>query len=128
MGVELLTARYRGRIAGVLCCYDRIIIQGTVPGWCCASGMTGYFYAHRIRIFDYPKWAEPLREALGENMERIAAGNAIDERLTRTAIHTVKPDNMATFPGRKLNGNDQDEMGNRFHTRIEGTRIQHSRG
>jgi hypothetical protein len=39
---------------------------------------------------------------------------AIYERLTRTAIHTVKPDNIATFLGRKLNGNYQDEMGNRF--------------
>ena len=55
MGVELLTERYKGQIAGVLSCYDRIIIQGTVPGWCYASGMTDYFYAHRIRIFDYPK-------------------------------------------------------------------------
>src|SRR2546427_12338911 len=62
MGVELLTERHKDQIAGLLSCYDRIIIQGTVPGWCYASGMTGYFYAHEIRIFDYPKWAQPLRE------------------------------------------------------------------
>ena len=37
----------------------------------------------------------------------------IYDRLTRTAIHTVKPDNIVTFLGRKLNGNYQDEMGNR---------------
>jgi hypothetical protein len=313
MGVELLTERYKDQIAGVLSCYDRIIIQGTVPGWCYASGMTDYFYIHQIRIFDYPKWAEPLRDALRKNMEQVAADNAIEiefvrsakklrkenrvkeilvkrgeqpgvvcilsamepcgsykpwhdkknhktylkpddgkclhyyiylidedlglcslrvptwcpfrlqfycnghsylarqmsqrniqyraldnafgwiadfeqaqkladefrvemlhrkldgfadrycpvvkefglnyhwsldqvefatdivfqrqsdlqaiyERLTRTAIHTVKPDNIATFLGRKLNGNYQDEMGNRFHTRIEGTRIKHSMG
>jgi hypothetical protein len=52
---------------------------------------------------------------------------AIYDRL-RAAIHTVKPDNIATFLGRKLNGNYQDEMGNRFNTRIEGTRIKHSMG
>jgi len=52
----------------------------------------------------------------------------IYERLTRTAIHTVKPDNIATFLGRKLNGNYQDEMGNRFNTRLEGTRIKHTMG
>src|SRR2546428_83271 len=217
MGVELLTERYKDRIAGVLSCYDRIIVQGTVPGWCYASGMTDYFYKHQIRIFDYPKWAEPLRDKLRANMEQVAADNgleiefvrskksfrmedrvldnaygwiadfeqaqkladefrvemlhrkldgfadrycpvvkqfalnyhwsldqvefatdlvfqrqsdwqAIYERLTRTAIHTVKPDNIATFLGRKLNGNYQDEMGNRFHTRIEGTRIKHTMG
>ncbi len=313
MGVELLTERHKDQIAGVLSCYDRIIVQGTVPGWCYASGMTAYFYKHQLRIFDYPKWAEPLREAIRENMERIAVESAVGiefvrsrksfrkeervkeilskrgehpgvvcvlsamepcgsykpwhdkkthktylkpddgkclhyyvyfidedlglcslriptwcpfrlqfytnghsylarqmtrrnieyrvldnafgwisdfataqkladefgvemlhrkldafadrycpvlkrfdlsyhwsldqvefatdivfqkqsdlqaiyERLTRTAIHTVKPDNIATFLGRKLNGNYQDEMGNRFNTRIEGTRIKHTMG
>jgi len=53
---------------------------------------------------------------------------AIYDRLIRAAIHTVKPDNIATFLGRKLNGNYQDEMGNRFNTRIEGTRIKHTMG
>ncbi len=48
--------------------------------------------------------------------------------LTRTAIHTVKPENIATFLGRKHNGNYQDEMGNNFNTRIEGTRIRHTMG
>ena len=48
--------------------------------------------------------------------------------LTRTAIHTVKPDNIATFLGRKLDYRYQDEMGNNFNTRIEGTRIKHTMG
>lgn len=52
----------------------------------------------------------------------------IYDNLTRTAIHTIKPDNIATFLGRKLNGNYQDEMGNRFNIRIEGTRIKHTMG
>jgi len=52
----------------------------------------------------------------------------IYESLSRTAIHAVKPDNVATFLGRKLHGNYQDEVGNDFHTRIEGTRIKHCMG
>jgi hypothetical protein len=59
---------------------------------------------------------------------RQADFGAIYDRLTRTAIHTVKPENVATFLGRKLNGNYQDELGNRFDTRIEGTRIKHTMG
>jgi hypothetical protein len=57
---------------------------------------------------------------------------AIYENLVRTAIHTVKPDNIATFPGRKLNTRFEGEMGNRFNIRIgfniriEGTRIKHT--
>ncbi len=53
---------------------------------------------------------------------------AIFGSLTRTAIHTVKPDNIATFLGRKLSPLYQGEMGNRFNTRIEGTRIKHTMG
>ena len=313
MSVELLTDRYQKQIGGVLSCYDRIIMQGTLPKWCYAKGMTDYLYEHQIRIFDYPKWAEPLRDAIRETMERLAAEGGIEiefirskkkfsqekrvkevlaqrgeepglvcilsamercgtykpwhdkkthqtylkpdegkclhyyvyfidpdlglcyvrvptwcpfrlqvycnghsylarqlsqrqigyrvldnafgwiadferaqkladnfsvemvhgkldefaerycaviqqfglsyhwsldqvefatdivfarqadlqaiyDRLTRAAIHTVKPDNIATFLGRKLNGHYQDEMGNLFHTRIEGTRIKHTMG
>lgn len=47
------------------------------------------------------------------------------ETITRTAIHAVKADQVATFLGRKLHGNYQGELGNHFHTRIEGTRIKH---
>jgi hypothetical protein len=52
---------------------------------------------------------------------------AIYEPLTRTAIHTVKPDNSATFLGKRL-AQFEGEVGNRFNTRIEGTRIKHSMG
>jgi hypothetical protein len=36
-----LTERYRERLAGVLSCYDRIIVTGTLPGACYAQGMDG---------------------------------------------------------------------------------------
>ena len=84
VGVELLTERYQSQIAGVLSCYDRIIVQGTLPKWCYAKGMTDYFYEHQIRIFDYPRWAEPLRDAIRENMERIAAENDIEIEFIRS--------------------------------------------
>ena len=54
---------------------------------------------------------------------------AIYGNLTRTAIHTVKPDNIATFPwAKKLSPQFEGEMGNRFNIRIEGTRIKHTMG
>ena len=312
MDIELLTERFSDQIAGVLSCYDRLIIQGTIPDFCYAQGMTNYLFQRHIRIFDYAQFAQPLRDQLREHAEHLAAERgiaiefirksslrknekiqatiqergshpglvailsamepcssykpwhdkqtgktflrpddgkclhyyfylidqqlglcylrvptwcpfrlqfycnghfwlaaeltkqniryriaenafasiasfgraqniadglrvqtlhrkldalvrhycpaiaelgvtyhwsidqaeystdivfergadlqAIYDRLTRTAIHTVKPDNVATFLGRKLNGNYQDEMGNRFNTRIEGTRIKHTMG
>jgi hypothetical protein len=57
MGVELLTERHAAQIAGVLGCYDRILIFGTLPGICYGGGMTSFLYKRQIRIFDYPKFA-----------------------------------------------------------------------
>ena len=54
---HLVTERYRERLAGVLSCYDRIIVTGTLPGACYAQGMTAFLSARQIRIFDYPRFA-----------------------------------------------------------------------
>jgi hypothetical protein len=43
-------------------CYDRIIVTGTLPGACYAQGMTAFLSAQQIRIFDYPRFGEPLRD------------------------------------------------------------------
>jgi hypothetical protein len=50
------------------------------------------------------------------------------EIIVHTAIHSVKPENIATFLGQKLHGNYEGEMGNRFNKRILGTRIKHQMG
>jgi hypothetical protein len=70
-----LTDRYRERLAGVLSCYDRIVITGTLPGACYAAGMTSFLNAHRIRIFDYARFAEPLRDRIRETAHALAAAN-----------------------------------------------------
>jgi hypothetical protein len=57
-----LTECYEDRIAGVLSCYDRVVITGTVPVICYAEGMTRFLYANGIRIFDYPQFAQTLRD------------------------------------------------------------------
>jgi len=48
--------------------------------------------------------------------------------LLETLTHAVKPADIATFLGRKLSGNYQGEMGNRFNKRWLGTRIKHQMG
>ena len=76
--MELLTDRYADKIAGTLSCYDRVIIQGTLPGICYAEGMTHYLKANGIRIFDYPKFTDPLRNELRDNAEQIAKDNNLE--------------------------------------------------
>ena len=48
--------------------------------------------------------------------------------LLETLISAVKPADIATFLGRKLHGNYQGEMGNRFNKRWLGSRIKHQMG
>jgi len=72
-----LTERYCERLAGVLSCYDRIIVTGTLPGACYADGMTAFLSARQVRIFDYPRFAEPLRDRVRERAAELAAGAAV---------------------------------------------------
>ena len=48
--------------------------------------------------------------------------------LLEALIQAVKPADVATFLGRKLHGNYQGEMGNRFNVRWLGSRIKHQMG
>ena len=79
----LLTEKYADKISAVLTCYDRIIIQGVIPGWCFSEGMTSYFYANDIRIFDYANFSKPLSEKTRENAEQLAKENGIQIEFIR---------------------------------------------
>lgn len=80
---KLLSDRYATDLDGVLSCYDRIVITGSLQPFCYAQGMTQYLYQHGIRIFDYPKFAEPLRDHLRENAEALAQANGVTIEFIR---------------------------------------------
>ena len=50
------------------------------------------------------------------------------DQIVRTAVHSVKAAHVAAFLGRKLTAANNDEIGNDFSTRIQGTGIRHSMG
>ena len=81
---QLLTDRYRERLAGVLSCYDRIIVTGTLPGACYVKGMTALLSA---RFFDYPRFAEPLRDRVRERAAELAGAAGITiEHIAKSHI------------------------------------------
>ena len=82
---QSLTERYDDRIAGMLSCYDRLVITGTLPVICYAAGMTGYLNAKGIRIFDYPEFAKTLRDRVRDRAATLAAEAGI------TIEHIAKP-------------------------------------
>lgn len=83
MGIAPLTERYSAQIAGVLSCWDRVLIFGTLPKICFAAGMTSYLNERGVRIFDYPRFAEPFRNQLRENAARLAAEAGVEIEFIR---------------------------------------------
>ena len=92
--MTLLTERYASQIAGVLSCFDRIVITGTLPGVCFAEGMATYLRVHAIRLFDYPRFAEPLRDEIRQNAERIARENGLEIEFIRSVRAFRKEDRI----------------------------------
>jgi hypothetical protein len=88
-----LIERHDKEIVGVLSCYDRVIVNGTLPGFSYSDGMTSYLRANGIRIFDYTKFAEPLRDQIRTNAERLAERNG-EDRSVLLAI--VRGENVIT--------------------------------
>ena len=72
MATQLLTEKYAESLDGVLGCYDRIVITGSLAELCYAKGMTRYLYTNATRIFDYAHWAEPLRAEIRATASAVA--------------------------------------------------------
>jgi hypothetical protein len=53
---------------------------------------------------------------------------AIYREIIASAIHTVKPEHIGTFLGRKLDPRYEGEVGNNYHVRIEGSCLKHTMG
>jgi len=78
-----LTERYASKIRGVLSCFDRIVITGTLPDICYADAMSSHLRSKGIRIFDYTQFAEPLREEIRLQAERLARDNGLEIEFIR---------------------------------------------
>ena len=82
--MELLTKRYADNISGVLSCYHRLSLKGTLLAICYAEGMTGDLNKNNILIFDYTKFADPLSEKIRLNAEQLAAANHLTIEFIRS--------------------------------------------
>lgn len=78
-----LAERHADRIRGVLSCFDRVIITGTLPEICHAEAMASHLRAQRIRLFDFTRWAGPLRDLIRANAERLAQENGLEIEFIR---------------------------------------------
>ena len=75
--------RHQDQIAGVLTCWDRVIITGTLPEICHAEALARYLSQRDIRLFDYPRWAEPFRHRLRAHAVQVAEEAGLEIEFIR---------------------------------------------
>lgn len=97
-----LIERHSAKIVGLLSCFDRVVIQGTLPQACYANGMAAFLRHRNIRLFDYPRFAEPLRDQIRENAERLATKNGIEIEFVRKSSFR-KEDRIAEILSKRGN-------------------------
>jgi hypothetical protein len=97
---QALVERYKSRLHGVLSCYDRMVVTGTLPGACYAQGMTAFLSAKGIRIFDYARFAEPLRDAIRARAQELAESSSVEIEHIRKD-HIRKEDVVAKVLARR---------------------------
>jgi hypothetical protein len=81
----MLTDRYASFILGVFSCFDRILFTGTLPDICHAKAFTRELNRRHVKIFDFPRFASLLRDAIRDNAEQLTAENGlVIEYIRRT--------------------------------------------
>jgi len=75
--------RHQDKIAATLTCFDRVVITGTLPDIAHAQALARHLRGRDIRLFDYPLWAEPFREELRANAERLAGEQGLEIEFIR---------------------------------------------
>jgi len=72
-----LLERYSDKVVGVLGCYDRIVLSGTLTAIAHPDAMAAELRREGIRCFDLANYVEPLREQIRANAERIASEHGL---------------------------------------------------
>jgi len=99
-----LIERHRDRIDGMLSCFDRVLIQGTLPSVCHAKAMSIELDRRDIRLFDYATaFAQPFREAIRAQAERVAADEGIEVEYIRKPKGFRKEDRIREIVAKRGN-------------------------
>lgn len=96
-----LIERYQKQIAGVLGCFDRIVITGSLPDCCHAEAMKAQLLKRKILFFDYPKLVDPLRNRLHENAQVLADAAGVQVEAIRSFKGFRKEDRIASILERR---------------------------
>ncbi len=84
--------KYQDKIQGVLSCYDRVVIKGTLPNASHAGAMTNLLYRKNYLLNDITKFTNPLRNEVYKNAKQIAKTAGIEIEYIRNTKKVRKED------------------------------------
>ena len=90
--------RHQDQVAGVISCFDRVVITGTLPDIGHAQAMVGHLTSRGIRLFDYPQWAQPLRDGIRNHAERVATEAGVEIEFIRNQRPSAKSNGSRRSP------------------------------
>jgi len=97
---DLLTERYSRNIAGVLNCFDRLVLFGTYRPICYPEAMSWQLHSAGIQMIDYEKkFANKLRLDMSCRIKTIAAKEGI--RINHVNASVRKEDFVADILARR---------------------------
>ena len=80
-----LVERYANEISGVLGCFDRLVVTGTLTEIAHPKAMDSFLYREGFRAIEIGKFAEPLRQRIRDNVVTLARRAGVEiEYLTRS--------------------------------------------
>ena len=67
-------ARHQADVAGVVSCFDRVVLTGSLPDIGHARAMESWLRIRQVRLADYPRCAELMRVEIRDDAMKVAAG------------------------------------------------------
>ena len=70
--METFARKYAPQIRGVISCFDRVVLSGTLPAIRYGEGMAAYMTTQGMKLFEYTSFVNRLRQELRDHAEKNA--------------------------------------------------------
>lgn len=84
--------KYNSKIEGVLSCFDRVVLKGTLPSISHAGAMTNLLYRKNMLLKDITQFTDPLRNEIHQNAKRISKSTGVEIEFIRKTKSVRKED------------------------------------
>jgi len=84
--------KYQDKIQGVIGCYDRVVLKGTLHEACHSGGMMNILNRKGVKFKEYRNYVKPYRDAIVQNTKQIAQTEQVPIEFIRNSKKVRKED------------------------------------